>query len=266
MWSVKSEGMCPVAAQSVNSVERAARLLDAMAEAGGGSGVSPLAAKTGLPYATVHRLLTALTACGYVRQEAGSRRYVLGPALVRLGTTARRAYGWWAQPYLEELAELSGETANLASLDGDEIVYVAQAQSSQMMRMFAEVGNRVPVHTTAVGKVLLGFRPRDEVTALAKRRGLAPKTPHTITTVDRLIEEVEKARVDGYATDDGEAELGVNCVAVPVVAEGGREPLAAMSISGPASRLTPERRAEIVPAMIRLADRMAAEAEHGTTP
>jgi IclR family transcriptional regulator, acetate operon repressor len=252
-----------VPAQSVNSVERAARLLDAMVEAGGASGVSPLAATTGLPYATVHRLLTALTACGYVRQEPGSRRYVLGPALVRLGETARQAFGWWAQPYLEELAELSGETANLAALDGDEVVYVAQAQSRQMMRMFTEVGNRVPVHSTAVGKVLLGFRTRPEIVALAKRRGLAAKTQHTITTVERLLEEVEKSRIAGYATDDEEAELGVQCVAVPVIGKDGREPIAAVSISGPVARLTPARRDAIVPEMIRLAKRMAEEAESG---
>jgi IclR family acetate operon transcriptional repressor len=255
-----------MAAQSVNSVERAARLLDALADAGGGSGVSPLAAKTGLPYATVHRMLTALCACGYVRQESGSRRYVLGPALVRLGMAARRTYGWWAQPFLEELAELSGETANLASLDGDEIVYVAQAHSRhQMMRMFTEVGNRVPVHTTAVGKVLLGYRTRKEIEDLAQRRGLAPKTEHTITTVERLLEEVELARKAGFATDDEEAEIGVHCVAVPVVGGLGREPIAAISISGPASRLSPDRRASIVPQMIRLAARMAEESTHGTT-
>jgi IclR family acetate operon transcriptional repressor len=255
-------------AQSVNSVERAAAVLDALARNGGagGAGVSTLATRTGLPYATVHRLLTALIACGYARQEADTRRYVLGPALIRLGLEARRTYGWWAQPYLEELAALSGETANLATLDGDEIVYVAQAESRQLVRMFTEVGNRVPVHTTAVGKVLLGFRTDAEIEELTRRRGLAPKTPHTIVTVQRLLREVRAARTAGYATDDEEAELGVRCIAVPVTAEGDpRRPLAAISISGPAGRLSSARRREILPEMIRLAARMAQESARATS-
>jgi IclR family acetate operon transcriptional repressor len=256
-------------AQSVNSVERAATLLEALAEAGengGGGGISALASRTGLPYATVHRLLTALTACGFARQEPDTRKYVLGPALIRLGMEARRTYGWWAQPYLEKLAELSGETANLATLDGDEVVYVGQAQGRQLVRMFTEVGNRVPAHTTAVGKVLLGYRGNAEIENLARRNGLHAKTPHTIVTVDRLIREVEAARKAGYAMDDEEAELGVRCIAVPVVGKvKGGTALAAISISAPAGRLSATRRREILPEMIRLAAAMAGDSARGSS-
>nr|BFE87930.1 hypothetical protein GCM10020093_105310 [Planobispora longispora] len=127
------------AVNTVQSVDRALDLLEALAGHGGEAGISELAAATGLPYGTIHRLLRTLLDRGYVRQES-DRRYALGGALVRLGGMAERLVGVWAQPYLKKMVELSGETANMAVLEGDFIVYVAQAPSPRRLRMFAEVG------------------------------------------------------------------------------------------------------------------------------
>ncbi|MDH2425130.1 IclR family transcriptional regulator [Sphaerisporangium sp. TRM90804] len=217
---------------TVQSVDRALDVLEALADQGGEAGLSEIAARTGLPYGTIHRLLRALLLRGYVRQES-DRRYALGSALVRLGGAAERMVGVWAQPYLEKMVALSGETANLAVLEGDFVVYVAQAASPRRLRMFAEVGRRVMPHSTAVGKVLLAERP--DAAAVLARTGLPRRTEHTITSVDAMLAELEVVRRQGYAADLGEEELGVHCLAVPV-RDGGRV-VSAMSVSGPTARI-----------------------------
>ncbi|SCF75695.1 IclR family transcriptional regulator, acetate operon repressor, partial [Streptomyces sp. Ncost-T6T-2b] len=143
----------------VQSLERAFDLLERMADAGGEVGLSELSASSGLPLPTIHRLMRTLVVCGYVRQQP-NRRYALGPRLIRLGESASRLLGTWARPYLSRLVEETGETANMALLDGDEIVYVAQVPSKHSMRMFTEVGRRVLPHSTGVGKALLARHPR----------------------------------------------------------------------------------------------------------
>ncbi|GAA1511887.1 allantoin degradation transcriptional regulator AllR [Sphaerisporangium rubeum] len=218
---------------TVQSVDRALDVLEALAERGGAAALSEIAARTGLPYGTIHRLLRSLLARGYVRQES-DRRYALGGALVRLGGVAEGMIGVWAQPYLEKMVALSGETANLAVLEGDFVVYVAQAASPRRLRMFAEVGRRVLPHSTAVGKVLLADRP--DAAAVLGRTGLPHRTEHTITAAGALLAELAVVRERGYAMDLGEEELGVHCLAVPVPDGGGRV-VAAMSVSGPAERI-----------------------------
>src|ERR1700712_3226181 len=135
----------------VQALTRGIDLLDALADAGGEAGVSELAGRTGLPPATIHRLVRPLLHRGYLRQLP-SRRYALGPRLVRIGDSAARLIGRWATPVLVELVDAVGETANVAVLDGDQAVYLAQVPSPHAMRMFTEIGRRVPVHCTGVGK------------------------------------------------------------------------------------------------------------------
>jgi Transcriptional regulator len=233
----------------VQSVDRALDVLEALAEHGGEAGLSEIAAATGLPYGTIHRLLRTLLARGYVRQES-DRRYALGGALVRLGGAAENMVAAWARPYLARMVELSGETANLAVLEGDFVVYVAQVPSPRRLRMFAEVGRRVPAHSTAVGKVLLADRP--DAAAVLERTGLPRRTDQTITSVPAMLAELEAVRDRGYALDLGEEETGVHCLAVPV-RDGGRV-VAAMSVSGPAERLKARDLDELAREMRKIAD------------
>jgi IclR family acetate operon transcriptional repressor len=239
---------------TVQSVDRALDVLEALADQGGQAGLSEIAARTGLPYGTIHRLLRSLLARGYVRQES-DRRYALGSALVRLGGAAERMIGVWAQPYLEKMVALSGETANVAVLEGDFVVYVAQAASPRRLRMFAEVGRRVLPHSTAVGKVLLA--ERDDAAAILARTGLPRRTEHTITSAEAMLAELEKVRAQGYAMDFGEEELGVNCLAVPV-RDGGRV-IASMSISGPVDRIEALNRDELAEGMREIAGHFGTE-------
>ncbi|MFI1829243.1 IclR family transcriptional regulator [Streptomyces sp. NPDC020412] len=251
----------PAHSGGVQSLERAFDLLERMADAGGEVGLSELSGSSGLPLPTIHRLMRTLVACGYVRQQP-NRRYALGPRLIRLGESSARLLGTWARPHLARLVEETGETANMALLDGDEIVYVAQVPSKHSMRMFTEVGRRVLPHSTGVGKALLAGFPPDEVRALLARTGMPAATEKTITTPEGFLSALEVVRSAGYAVDDNEQEIGVRCLAVSVP----KSPTAAaISISGPAGRVTEEATERIVPILQEVArDLSAALADTGS--
>jgi IclR family acetate operon transcriptional repressor len=238
----------------VQSVERTFELLELMADAGGEVGLSQLAEVSALPLPTIHRIMRTLVNGGYVRQQP-SRRYALGPRLIRLGETAGRALGAWARPYLASLTDAVGETANMAVLDGDQVVYVAQVPSPHSMRMFTEVGRRVDVHCTAVGKAVLAELPADAVGQLLARAGMRPQTEQTIVDPEEFQRELATIRERGYAEDDGEQEIGVRCVAVPVT----ESPLpVAISVSGPSGRLTHERVPAVGAVLLKAAAELAA--------
>lgn len=246
----------------VQSLDRAFELLERLADAGGELGLSQLAAATQLPPPTIHRIMRTLMAGGYVRQEP-SRRYALGPGLIRLGEVAGHAIGSWAMPYLGELAAEIGETANLAMLEGDAAVYLAQVSSRHSMRMFTEVGRRVMPHCTGVGKALLSELPASEVRDMVARTGLPAQTERTICDVEELLLELASIRERGYAVDDGEQETGVRCVAVAVTGTPAR---IAMSVSGPSARVTEDRVAEIAPVLQRAAKRLSVDISGNRAP
>lgn len=244
----------PASSGGVQSLERAFDLLERMADAGGVTGLSELAASSGLPLPTIHRLMRTLVACGYVRQQP-NRQYALGPRLIRLGESAARPLSTWARPHLARLVEETGETANMALLDGDEVVYVAQVPSRHAMRMFTEVGRRVLPHSTGVGKALLAQRPDDQVRALLARTGMPAATDKTLTTPDAFLAALAGARRQGYAVDDNEQEIGVRCVAVAVPDS---PTPAAISVSGPAGRVTEAAIGAIVPLLHEVARDLSA--------
>jgi IclR family transcriptional regulator, acetate operon repressor len=238
----------------VQAIDRVLDLLDRVARADGPRALSELAAETGLAAPTAHRLMRALLRHGYVRQEP-SRRYALGPRLIYLGERAARTLGDWAVPQLTRLRDATGETANLALLDGDEIVYVTQAPSRHQMRMFTEPGRRVLPHCTAVGKALLAGLPDDEVRALLARTGMPAHTPNTITEPDALLAALAEVRERGYASDDGEQEIGVRCLGVAVPTGSARM---AVSVSGPHGRLTDAAVRDIVARLREVATELGA--------
>lgn len=227
----------------VQSVDRALDILEVMAGAGGETSLSEAAAAAALPLPTMHRIMRTLVARGYVRQLP-SRRYALGPRLIPLGESASAMLAAWARPWLAELVESLGETANLSMLDGDHATYVAQVPSRHAMRMFTEVGRRVHLHSTGAGKALLAQLEDDSVAKLTQRVGLPAATEHSITSPDALARELALVRRQGFAIDDGEQDIGVRCVAVPIV---GGSSLFAISVSGPSARMNPELVERAVP-------------------
>lgn len=238
---------------TVQSVSRALDLLELLADAGGQAALTDLASQTGLPLPTIHRLMQTLLAHGHVRQLP-NRQYALGPRLIRLGESAGRQFGADAGPYLEQLADELGESANLAMIDRDMAVYVAQASSGQSMRMFTEVGRRVHTHCTGVGKAVLAQLPDEKVREIMRRVGMPPATTHSIDTVEDLIVELARTRERGYALDDEEQEVGVRCYAVPVP---DAPTPTALSVSGPDRRVTDAFGERAVPLLQEMAQRLS---------
>jgi IclR family acetate operon transcriptional repressor len=222
----------------VQSVDRAFGILDALTRLGGRASLGDLAADTGLAPATVHRLCATLAESGHLRRDA-RRDYLLGPRLQRVGDVAARATASWPVPMLTAVVAGTGETANLAVREGDGVVYLAQVPSPHSMRMFTEVGRKVEIHCTAVGKALVAGLDDDEIRAMLSRAGMRRYTGSTIADADDLLDEIGRVRRLGYAADESEQEEGVRCVALAV---GTGDAAFAVSASGPEARFTPDRR------------------------
>lgn len=239
----------------VQSVDRAFDLLERIATAGGEVSISQLAESTPLPLPTIHRMLRTLVNSGYVRQLP-SRRYGLGPGLIRLGEVASRQLGAWARPYLAGLVDELGETANMAILDGDMATYVAQVPSAHSMRMFTEIGRRVHTHASGVGKAIISQLDDEQARTVVARAGMPTPTPHSIGDVEALLADLDLIRSRGYAIDDGEQELGVRCFAVPVP---GMPTLTAISVSGPVTRVDESFAERAIPTLIETARLISAD-------
>ena len=252
--------------RSVQSVDRALDLLEALAAADGEVAITALAGRTGLHVSTVHRLLATLLRRGYVRQNPDTSRYFAGAKLATLAE-GRSRYGELrlrARPLLRSLTESTRETANLVVLDDMQAVYIDTVPSPQVVRLFTSIGNRTPLHATGAGKVLLANLAVARRDALLERLDLRGYTPRTMTDRAVLRRALDDVRDKGYAIDDEEYDEGVRCVAVAVAGAGaaGREatsgaPVAALSISAPANRLSRQRCVELAPVLRRTAAELA---------
>lgn len=231
----------------VQSVDRALTLLDVLAQEARQVSLHVLSGKIGLNPSTAHRLLRTLQAHDLVRQDPTTRHYGLGLKLLQLAAAIRNQLDirQLARPSLERLAKETGENANLVILDGDSAVYIDQAPSLQPVRTFTEIGARVPLHCTGVGKVLLAYLPEKE-REIILQKGLQAFTKNTITNPYRLAEELAKVQDQQFALDIEERQEQVRCIAVPIFDDQSTV-IAAISISGPANRLTLERLNQLVP-------------------
>lgn len=206
-----------------------------------GVSLDDLAAAMRSPKSTVHRALASLRKAGLAAQISRGT-YVLGDEFFRLAfdNYAERPEAVRITPILEELAARFGETTHYAVLDGAEVVYRAKVDPpGGAVRLTSVVGGRNPAYRTAVGKLLLSYRVADR-DALRDQLGavvLERRTPHTITDLDRLWDELQLSKERGYAVDDQENEVGVNCVAVPVQGEEHASPTGAISVSALAFRV-----------------------------
>ncbi|MFB9407124.1 IclR family transcriptional regulator [Dactylosporangium matsuzakiense] len=215
----------------VSMLGRVLALLDSVAAAGP-LGRGELAAATGLPPATVNRIVASLLAERLLAEDAGVLR--LGLRLFELGTVAGQAGVTLldvAGPYLVDLHGAFGCTAQLAVLDGDAVVYLLKIGSPRQRRLKTRVAGRFPPHCTGAGKALLAFGAPEAVEGVLARLPLAARTRATITDRPRLLADLRATRRRGYAVDRGEFQDGMTGVAAPVRASG--RPLAAVTLAGP---------------------------------
>ena len=242
----------------LSSVAAAVRLLKAFSEQQTEIGISDLARKLGVAKSTVHRLAVTLCTDGMLEQNPDSGKYRLGISLFRLGSLVRRrmSVSNEARPLLRELREKVNETVHLAVLDGHEIMYVYNLESTQAIRMRSDVGVRKPAYCTAEGQAILAFQPPEVVDDII-RAGLAARTPQTVTDADKLKRVLEAVRQRGCAIEDEESELGMRCIAAPLRNDAG-EVVAAIGLAGPVSRLSKKALATYLPHVIETAAAISA--------
>jgi IclR family acetate operon transcriptional repressor len=243
---------------AVRSVDRAAALLIALGESQGEAGVTELARRLGLHKSTASRLLATLQRRGIVEQDEETGRYRLGLVVIRLAEQAERTLDLRAiaLPELERLARATHETAGLGVLEGDEVLFVAQADGPNLIAVGDWTGRASTLHANASGKILLASLAEREVLRIV-RRGLTRYTDRTITELEPLLEELARARRRGYATAASELERGLNAVAAPVRDARGQV-TAAVEVWGPAFRLSPKRLPELAGEARRTAEAITA--------
>jgi IclR family acetate operon transcriptional repressor len=227
------------------AVDRALHLLGMLEAANGDVGVTSLAGAAGLTVSTTHRLLHALAAAGLVGQDRDTERYHLGPRLVALGRGAEMRLGltrWHAE--LRRLAAETGESASLGIRLGNEVLIADHVPSAQPLRFDAGIGRRVPIHASAMGKVLLASAD-DPAAAVAALGALERFTDRTLTDHASLAAELDTIRRRGWALNDGERNPGVRAVAV-AIPTAAADTAAAVAVQGPEVRLPDERLESVV--------------------
>jgi IclR family transcriptional regulator, KDG regulon repressor len=225
---------------SVQSVDRAVTLLQILAR-DGDVGVTDLAHELRVHKSTASRLVSALERRGLVEQDGQRGKYRLGHGILTLAnaTVARLDVVQASRTVTSALAHEVGETINVATLSGNQALYLDQTEASNALRSYNWVGQRVPLHATSNGKVLLAWRSPEERRTLLDQP-LARYTRRTITSPRRLAQELDEVRVRGYAKAVDELEIGLVAVAAPIRGADGSV-IASMSVSGPDARLHGER-------------------------
>lgn len=200
--------------------------------------ISQLSVKTGLSRAAVRRCLYTLTKLGFAGAEDG-QRYALRPRMLSLSHTytTSSTLTTASQPILERMSLAFRESFSVATLDGDEIVYVARTHvPSRVMAVDLHIGSRLPAYCTSMGRVLLAYLPPDQLENYLARAELTPHTTRTITSTEKLRASLRNVRRLGYALVDQELEVGLRSLAVPVYAPNGRV-VATVNLSGNAPRM-----------------------------
>ncbi|MGJ4885746.1 IclR family transcriptional regulator [Bradyrhizobium sp. HKCCYLRH3059] len=235
----------------VQSVGRALQILEILAEDDEGYRLSDLAVRAGLSTSTVHRLLTTLEKRRFVQFDRMESKWHVGAQSFAVGATftRRRNFVALAIPYLRRLRDQSRETANLAVVDDESLMVLLRLDSREIMRSLTKVGGRLAMVASGMGKAVLATYSDDDVNGIIHRQGMPRLTEKSIIRASDLFRELETIRRQGYAVDDEEARLGLRCIAA-VVHDSCREPVAAISVSGLASRLT-EDRVPVVGGMVR---------------
>lgn len=239
-------------------VSRALDVLEALADGNGSLGPTELARRIGSTPSAAFRILKTLEDRGYVSRDAVTGHYRLGARLAYLGerATGARDLREVARPVLEELHRRFGETVNLGVLADEHVVYLDIIESVHGLRMAARVGTRDLPHSTSLGKAILAHLPDAELERYLQRP-LERRTPNTITDPGALRAELERVRSAGVAEDHEENEEGALCFGAPVFGHDGRV-VAAISVSGPAIRLSGTRAEEVKVAIRDAAERLTA--------
>jgi len=238
----------------VGVVTKVLRILETLHDAPSGLQLKAVAQQTAINKSTAYRFLAHLEHEGYVFRDA-SGAYAIGVRLARLAsgmsyqTTLRKI----SRPVLQQLWRATGETVNLAVMDGREVLYLDVMESTHTFRLVSQVGIRRPLYCTALGKAMLAFIPEQELDYFFSGMSFERFTPHTIKNAQQLRKELALIRQRGFSIDNEEAYFGARCISAPVFDSSGKI-AAGVSVSGPTTRVTREK----VPAFAAAAKNAAA--------
>jgi IclR family pca regulon transcriptional regulator len=238
----------------IDSVEKAFRLLQIFSAEHPAVTVSEAAELAGLTRATARRILLTCVRLGFA--ETDGRVFRLTPRVLRLGYGYLSSLPMWetAQPHMRQLADQVRESCSMATLDGDDIVYVARVPAPRSMSITLSVGSRLPAYPTSMGRVLLAALPERQLKSYLDTVRLAPLTTRTIVDPSALEAELVRVRQQGFAMVDGEREEGVRSAAAPVRGSSG-DVLAAINVSANAARISvPDLRDRCVPRLVETAE------------
>ena len=248
-----------VDAGSSKTLTRSLKMLEIVAlHSQGPMRLAEVVQASGSPKTTCHRLLGVLCANGLLRMDREGR-YAPGPLLLSMGMNFLRQTDvrTMALPAMQELTDSTRETCHLGLMHFPWVVYLEKVESPHAVRMHSQVGAMNPLHSTGLGKALLAFAPPDLIDQVCS--GPLPAiTEHTITDGQALRVELECIRNQGFAIDDLENEAGIRCVGAPILGHEGQS-IAAISIAGPETRLTPKVAKELAPRVSIVAQNLSAQ-------
>jgi DNA-binding IclR family transcriptional regulator len=241
----------------IQSVERAIAILRCFEERDE-LGLTEISEMTGLNKSTAFGLINTLRKEKFLKSDEKSGRLTLGVGLFRLSVNVKLDLKNICSPYINELLQTTKETVNLVIRDEDNVIYIEKKESPYSMRISTRIGQQLPLYCTAVGKAILAFLRDDEIQEYIGRVRLKPFTSKTLTSRKELQKQLLQLRTEGYAYDIEELETGVICVAVPILSRE-KTPVGGLSVSGPASRMTPEKRDEIKGLLLTVSDQIRAK-------
>ena len=225
--------------EKIKSIEKAIDLLELLSDSKNEMGITEIGKELHMGLSTIYRMLNTLKCRGYIVQNQQTSKYIIGTKLFILGCKVQNTTNLIkvVTPFLQRLSQNTNETINFAILEGREAIYLYKIESKEMLKAGIEVGTKVAAHCTSLGKVLLAFRPEQEFIMLYPNENekLTTFTPKSISSVEELKKCLKKIKKQGYAIDEEEFKIGVNCLGVPIINNEGKA-IAAISISGPVSR------------------------------
>ncbi|WP_135552510.1 IclR family transcriptional regulator [Paenibacillus cymbidii] len=248
----------------IQSLDRALRILDLFDETDNELKITDISKRMGLHKSTVHSLLKTLQEHRYIEQDEESGKYRLGMKLLERAhlVLQRLDIRTIARKLLQELTAKTGQTTHLVIPDGHEGVYIDKVEGARAAIRYSQIGRRIPLHSSGVGKALVAFRSPEETERLLEGYDFFRQTAHTITDKERFLEEIERIRRQGYAIDNQENEPGVRCVAMPVRNHKGAV-VAAVSISTLVSSVGDAELEDLIVQLRQTTDELSAKMGYG---
>ena len=245
--------------KTIGSVIKAIEILEELAESEKGLGLTEISSRLNYGVSATYHLLNTLKLHNIIEQNKKTKKYRIGVGLFRISSKAKSQYSLanLAMPFLDKLRAIVDETSNLLVLDGYEVLYIAQSESTKLLKMFTQLGAKAPLYCTGGGKAILAYKPLSFQELALSKINFIKYTENTIVTADGLRKEFETIKKQGYSIDNEEREEGITCVAAPIFDCYG-EVIAAVSISGPSYRIKEKDLNSIISSVVLTAKEISA--------